>query len=31
MTSAEEFDMLLNMTNELVNYIKTTGKEGDYI
>lgn len=31
MTSAEEFDMLLNMTNELVNYIKTTGKEWEYI
>lgn len=31
MTSAEEFDMLLNMTNELVNYIKTTGKEWNYI
>ncbi len=28
---AQEFDMILNMTNELVNYIKTTGKEWDYI
>lgn len=29
--SAEEFDMLLNMTNELVNSIKTMWKEWDYI
>lgn len=31
MTSAEEFDMILNMTNDLINYIKTTWKEWDYI
>lgn len=30
-TSSEEFDMILNMTNELSNYIKTVWKEGNYI
>lgn len=30
-TSSEEFDMILNMTNEMVNYIKTIWKEWNYI